>query len=82
MRCLFVFIVNQSLCLSNQSSDLKADLAGLQTWKGSMAAETCLIWSEPGGKIARISAKRRGAATEVDEHGRVHGGFPRVPVAN
>ena len=42
-----------------------------------MAAETCLIWSEPGGKIAWISAKRRGsAATEVDEHGRVHGGFP------
>ena len=35
-----------------------------------MAAETCLIWSEPGGKIARISAERRGsAATEVDEHG-------------
>ena len=40
-----------------------------------MAAETCLIWSEPGSEIARISAKQLGAATEVDEHGRVHGGF-------
>ena len=41
-----------------------------------MAAETCLIWSEPGGEIARISAERRGAAMEVEEHGRVHGSFP------
>ena len=41
-----------------------------------MAAETCLIGSEPAGDFARISAERRGAATEVDEHGRVHGGFP------
>ena len=41
-----------------------------------MAAETCLIWSEPGGEIARISAEQRGAATKVDEHGRVQDGFP------
>ena len=34
------------------------------------------IWSEPGGEIARISAERLGAAAEVDDHGRVHGGFP------
>ena len=41
-----------------------------------MAAETCLIWSETAGEIARISAERWGASTEVDEHGRAQDGFP------
>ena len=41
-----------------------------------MAAETCLIWSEPGGEIAQISAEQLGAATKVDKHCRVHGCFP------
>ena len=32
--------------------------------------------SEPGGKIARISAKRRGAVRKVDKALRVHSCFP------
>ena len=31
----------------------RCEQTGLQTWKGSMAPESCRIWSQPGGCIRR-----------------------------
>ena len=49
---------------------------GLETWKGSMASEMRLIWSEPGCEIAQISGERWGAAAGDEVAARVHGVFP------
>ena len=49
---------------------------GLETWKGSIASEMRLIWSEPGCEIAQISDKRLGAGTKDEVAPRVEGAFP------
>ena len=54
----------------------RCEQTGLQTKKGSMAPESCRIWSEPGGRIAQISDEQRGAATGDEVAVRVHGAFP------
>ena len=40
-----------------------------------MASETCWIWSEPGSKIAPISAGRWSAGTQDEATTRVNGVF-------